>query len=104
MAAGTALRHTAPDRIFNPERNDPNMRTITTSRFGTYLVTTILTAALVAPATMLADSQTAHPVPFKGSIQMVESVVVEFPTLFSVGIGTGEATQLGRFTVTRQSV
>src|SRR3954447_12007323 len=79
------------------------MRSTTTSRVGGPLAAMFLSAVLVAPGTALAGPAAAPAVPFRGSIQMVESVVVEFPTLFSVGIGRGEATHLGRFTVTRQS-
>jgi hypothetical protein len=38
--------------------------------------------------------------PFRGSIQAVETLDVQFPTLFSHGSGTGQATHLGRFAVT----
>jgi hypothetical protein len=56
----------------------------------------VLTAALAGPAAA------AQQVPFKGSLQAVESYVVQFPTLFVDASGTGKATHLGRFTVTYQ--
>ena len=40
--------------------------------------------------------------PFKGSIQAVETYDIQFPTLSVDGIGTGTATHLGRYTVTYQ--
>ena len=51
------------------------------------------------------QSFAAHPgveneVPFKGSLQAVETSVVQFPTLFVDASGSGNATHLGRFTVT----
>jgi hypothetical protein len=42
-------------------------------------------------------------VPFKGSLQAAESFDVEFPTLFVDGSGSGNATHLGRYTVTYES-
>jgi hypothetical protein len=42
-------------------------------------------------------------VPFKGSLQAVESFDVQFPTLFVDGSGSGNATHLGRYTVTYES-
>ena len=85
-----------------PERKSPKMTCITKSIVGLPMTAMFLTAALAATA--LAGPAAAHQVPFKGSIQMFESVVVQFPTLFSDGQGSGEATHLGRFTVTRQAV
>jgi len=42
-------------------------------------------------------------VPFKGTMQAVESYDVQFPTLFVTGSGSGNATHLGRYTVTYES-
>lgn len=80
------------------------MKSIMKSILGRSFAGTFLIAALASPATVHAQPARAHPVPFKGSIQMVETVAVQFPTLFSVGNGTGEATHLGEFTVARQAV
>jgi hypothetical protein len=41
-------------------------------------------------------------VPFKGSIHSVETYVTQFPALFVDSSGSGEATHLGRFTVTSE--
>lgn len=38
--------------------------------------------------------------PFHGTLQAVETGVVQFPTVFVEGSGTGKATHLGRFTLT----
>jgi hypothetical protein len=51
-----------------------------------------LTTAL--PGAMAAEA------PFKGSFQAVETDTVEFPTLTVAGSGTGNATHLGKFTMT----
>ena len=53
-----------------------------------------LTAALADPGAA------GKAVPFKGTIQAVETSVVQFPTLFVEASGAGNATHLGRFTVT----
>ena len=42
--------------------------------------------------------------PFKGSFQAVETHAVQFPILTVAGIGTGNATQLGKFTITYDAV
>ena len=42
----------------------------------------------------------AAEMPFRGSFQAVETDVVQFPTLTVAGIGMGNATQLGKFTMT----
>ena len=48
----------------------------------------------------LASPAAADEVPFKGEIQAVESTDLQFPELFVDASGSGNATQLGRFTVT----
>jgi hypothetical protein len=58
----------------------------------------LLTAALAVPVTA------AQQVPFQGRIQVRDQVTaVEFPTLSLDGSGTGNATHLGRFTMTFQA-
>jgi hypothetical protein len=64
------------------------------SILGLQMTAVFLTVALAGPATA------EKPVPFKGSVQAVESYDVQFPTLFVDTTGTGNATHLGRFTVT----
>jgi hypothetical protein len=79
----------------NPsERKVPNMKTITKTL--TYLQLTVLctTAALADVNGAEKDK------PFHGSIQAVEIVDVQYPTLVAHGRGTGHASYLGRFTVT----
>jgi hypothetical protein len=55
-----------------------------------------LTAAL--PGAVAAE------MPFRGSFQAVETDVAQFPTLTVAGIGAGNATQLGKFTMTYAAV
>lgn len=43
---------------------------------------------------------TAAETPFQGSFQAVETDAVQFPTLAVTGSGTGNATHLGKFTMT----
>lgn len=54
--------------------------------------------ALVLAAAL--QGAAATEVPFRGSFQAVETDAVQFPTLTVAGIGTGNATQLGKFTMT----
>ena len=42
--------------------------------------------------------------PFRGSFQAVETDAVQFPALTVAGIGAGNATQLGKFTMTYDAV
>jgi hypothetical protein len=49
-------------------------------------------ASIAAPAT-------ENDLPFRGSLHALETSVVQPPTLFVEGEGSGNATQLGRFTV-----
>jgi hypothetical protein len=53
----------------------------------------LLTAALVIPVVA------APAVPFRGSVQAVENLDVQFPVIFVDASGGGHATHLGRFTV-----
>ncbi len=72
------------------------MKSIMKSMLGLQMTVMFLTAALAGPAAA------AQEVPFKGSVQGIESFDVQFPILFVNAVGTGEATHLGRFTVTFQ--
>jgi hypothetical protein len=78
------------------------MKSIVKSNLGLPMTAVFLTAVLIAPAAALAGPVTTHPVPFKGSVHAVETFDVQPPSLFSEGVGTGEATHLGRYTVTYQ--
>jgi hypothetical protein len=70
------------------------MKSIMKSILGLQMTAMFLTAALAGPAA--AEKE----VPFKGSVQAVETYDVQFPTLFVDTTGTGVATHLGLFTVT----
>jgi hypothetical protein len=60
----------------------------------TYLQMTALFLAAALQGAVAAE------IPFRGSFQAVENDTVQFPTLTVAGIGTGNATQLGKFTMT----
>ena len=67
------------------------------------MIVLFLTASLVGPTAPLASPAAAgKQVPFKGSLQALETYDIQFPTLFVEASGTGNATHLGRFTVTYQ--
>ena len=70
------------------------MKTITKTILYLQMTALCLTAALAGRAA--AEEQS----PIKGSIQGVEIADVQFPKLFVDGSGSGQATHLGRFTVT----
>jgi hypothetical protein len=70
------------------------MKSIIKSTLGLQMTAMFLTAALAGPAA--AEKE----VPFKGSVEAVESYDIQFPTLFVDTTGTGMATHLGLFTVT----
>jgi hypothetical protein len=70
------------------------MKTITKTILYLQMTALLLTAALAGSAA--AEKE----LPFRGSIQAVEITDVQFPRLFVDGSGFGNATHLGRFTVT----
>ena len=70
------------------------MKSFIKSTLGLQMTAMFLTAALAGPAAAEKD------VPFKGSVEAVESYDIQFPTLFVDTTGTGVATHLGLFTVT----
>jgi hypothetical protein len=59
-----------------------------------YLQMTALFLAAALPGAMAAET------PLKGSFQAVETDTAQFPTLTVAGIGTGNATHLGGFSMT----
>jgi hypothetical protein len=59
----------------------------------------LLFSLLPASATFAASEPTGTQVPFKGSLQAVETYEVDFPTLYVDASGSGNATHLGRYTV-----
>jgi hypothetical protein len=59
-----------------------------------------LLAAMFLIALSLTPAVASEQVPFKGSLSAVETDVVQGTTLFVNGSGTGNATLLGRYTVT----
>ena len=70
------------------------MKNITKAIIYLQMAAMLMSAALAGPAA-------AHKqVPLHGSIQAVESPNVHFPTLFVHSSGSGNATHLGKFTVT----
>lgn len=79
------------------------MKSILKSMLALQMIALFMAASLVGPTVAVADpTAAAKQVPFKGSVQNVESFDLQFPTLFVDATGTGEATHLGRFTVTYQ--
>ena len=50
--------------------------------------------------TTLAAASTRTPLPLKGSIEALETYQINGPTMFVTASGSGEATHLGRYTVT----
>jgi len=62
------------------------------------MIVGLLLAILVVGAA-LASTSSNKPLPFKGSIESVETYQANGPTVFVTATGSGEATQLGRYTV-----
>jgi len=71
------------------------MKTITKAIMYLQVTALCLTAALAGPG---ADKA----VPFKGTLQQVESHVVQFPIVSAEAIASGNATHLGRYTMTSE--
>jgi hypothetical protein len=69
------------------------MRCSAKSIYSLPMTAMLLTAALVIPVVA------APAVPFRGSVQAVENLNVQFPMIFVDASGGGNATHLGRFTV-----
>jgi len=72
------------------------MKTITKTIMYLQMAALFLTAALAGAAAAEKEK------PFQGRIDAVETSVVQFPTLFVDASGSGNATHLGRFTVTSE--
>ena len=87
------LRRTSKQKN-NNKKAKRNMKFITKTVLYLQMTALLLTTALAGSAA--AEKE----VPFRGSIQAVEIAEVQFPTLFVDGSGSGNATHLGRFTVT----
>jgi hypothetical protein len=64
----------------------------------------LLLALLLANTTFAAPATTAKRLLLKGSLQAVETDTLAFPTLFVDARGSGNATQLGRFTLRYQTI
>ena len=62
------------------------------------IVALLLTIVLVS-ATFVVSASAEKPLPFRGSIEALEIYQVNGPTMFVTATGTGEATHLGRYTV-----
>ena len=56
--------------------------------------------SLLLTMTFVRTAAAEKQVPFKGSVQAVESYDIQFPTMLVDTIGSGNATQLGEFIVT----
>jgi hypothetical protein len=74
----------------------------TTERYKIMKIRTLMTV-IFATAALAGAAEAKQPVPFKGVLAAVENDVVEPPTLFVDLSGTGQATHLGRFTLTFQA-
>ena len=70
------------------------------------LFAVLLTVAVMMIASVAFAASPAEQVatPFKGTIQAAETNVVQFPTLYVDATGSGNATHLGRYTVSYQAV
>ena len=62
------------------------------------IVALLLGVGLVG--TTLAAASARKPLPFKGSIEALETYQINGPTMLVTATGSGEATHLGRYTVT----
>jgi hypothetical protein len=60
----------------------------------------LLLVILVVGTTLAAAASAGKPLPFKGSIEALETYQVNGPTMLVMATGSGEATHLGRYTVT----
>ena len=67
-----------------------------TTKTITYLQMTALFLGAGLAGAVAAEKQ----IPFRGTLQAVETHVVQFPKLVVEGSGAGNATQLGKFTMT----
>ena len=59
-----------------------------------------LLLGILLVSTTLAAASARKPLPLKGSIEALETYQVSGPTMFVTATGSGEATHLGRYTVT----
>ena len=64
--------------------------------------TIVLLLVIVVASHTFAAPAAVRELPFKGSLRAVETNEVNFPTLSVNASGSGEATQLGRYTVSYQ--
>src|SRR5215207_2921373 len=69
-------------------------------RLSVPMIVALLLAILVVGTTLAAAAR--KQLPFKGSIQAVETHQPNLPTVLVTATGSGEATQLGRYTVSYQ--
>lgn len=60
---------------------------------------TLLVAVVLVSTTLVAAASARKELPFKGSLEAVETYQPNLPTIFVTATGSGEATQLGRYTV-----
>jgi hypothetical protein len=65
---------------------------------STLLLVVSLLAILIV-GTTLAAASSSRPLPLRGSIEALETYQPNLPTVFVTAAGSGEATRLGRYTV-----
>ena len=63
----------------------------------------LLLSILLASAIFAAPASASEQVPLKGTLQAVETSVLQFPTLLVDSSGSGNATHLGRYTVSYEA-
>ena len=64
------------------------------------LLLVVLLFAILVVGTTLAAASSSGPLPLKGSIEALETYQINGPTMFVTASGSGQATHLGRYTVT----
>jgi hypothetical protein len=64
------------------------------------LLLVVLLIAILVVGTTLAAASASKPLPLKGSIEALETYEINGPTMFVTATGSGQATHLGRYTVT----
>ena len=77
------------------------MSTATMKKLPTPILVTLLLLGILTGPVFAGPANAAEELPFKGTLQAVETHEFDFPnqTLFVTGNGSGNATQLGRYSV-----
>jgi hypothetical protein len=66
------------------------------------MIVALLLMIVLVSSTLVASASGEKPLPFRGSIEALEIYQVNSPTMFVTATGSGEATHLGRYTVSYQ--